>query len=336
MLRDSPLGGGVGSVQLVFFRVASILSFILLLTDSAMTQCTVNSSTGYSVNIQITLRELVKPATCPNGYNYNVRVGYTITFTGSNRPSSLYTLQGRVYCGAQNLFFDLPNDGGTGQVTTTSNPWRGTADCNSATLSSLGCRNVIIEINGPGIANQNVSCTATILPITLLDLHAQADGEGVDVAWTTAMEQDNDHFTVERSLDGLAFTPAIHVPSAGNAVTIQQYSVRDPWTFSGTAYYRLRQTDMDGTATVTDAIAVPAPTMARIRIHPNPVDQGIISVNGELHEGSVIIVDATGKEVLRTRVQPQLMIGNLPPGSYILRIMDDDGRSTAVSTFVKL
>ena len=71
-------------------------------------QCTVASNSGYSVHLNV-YPEAIVPATmsCPYGYNYQVRMRYDITFSGSNIPSELYTLQGRVHCGSTNLFFDL-------------------------------------------------------------------------------------------------------------------------------------------------------------------------------------------------------------------------------------
>ncbi|HPF91411.1 MAG: T9SS type A sorting domain-containing protein [Flavobacteriales bacterium] len=308
----------------------------MLVPAMTSAQCSVNSSNGYSVNIQITLRQLLKPSSCPNGYNYNLRIGYTVTFSGSNIPGNLYTLQGRAYCGDQDHFFSMPTSGGTGIIDTGSNPWRGVSDCSTATLSSLGCRNVVVTINGPGIPNQQVNCTAALLPIHLVAFDAEAATEGVKVSWTTAMEQDNERFTVERSLDGERFETALEVPTAGNGNAVQDYSVVDPWSFSGTAYYRLRQTDLDGTETVFDMVAVDAPTRRNIRLHPNPVESDRITITGELTAGRATITDATGKVVYTGMVYQTIDVSQLPSGTYALRLLDAEGRAASTATFTRL
>lgn len=312
------------------------LLLLLIVPGLLQAQCAVNSSNGYSVNIQITLRELLKPSSCPNGYNYNLRIGYTVTFSGSNIPGNLYTLQGRAYCGDQDHFFSLPVSGGTGILDTGSNPWRNVSDCSTATLTSLGCRNVVITIDGPGIPSQQVNCTAALLPIRLIDFDAEAATEGVKVSWTTAMEQDNEKFSVERSLDGESFETAMEVPSVGNGNAVQDYSVVDPWSFSGTAYYRLRQTDLDGTETVFDMVAVNAPTRRSIRLHPNPVESVRITITGELNSGMATITDATGKVVYTGMVYQTIDVSQLPSGTYALRLLDAEGRSASTATFIRL
>lgn len=104
---------------------------------------------------------IVAPQTCPNGYNYNVELGYDVAFSGSNTPANLWTLQANILnCGdAATIFFDLPNQGGGGTLTTTSNPWRNQSDCATATLADFGCQALEITIDGPGIASQTLSLT---------------------------------------------------------------------------------------------------------------------------------------------------------------------------------
>lgn len=86
---------------------------------------TIISTDGYDVDIQVQLLDVVAPQTCSWGYNFNVEVGYNISFNGNNLPSNLFTLQGEIInCGgASSIFFDLPNAGGQGSLVTTSNPW---------------------------------------------------------------------------------------------------------------------------------------------------------------------------------------------------------------------
>lgn len=312
-----------------------ILAILFLYPGKLFSQCSVSSSTGYTVHMDVTMRELVKPNTCASGYNYNLRIGYTIWFTGENIPASMYTLQARAYCGAQNLFFDLPNNAAMGELITAANPWRGISDCATSTLSSLNCRNVQIEIHGPGVPAQYVNCTAFLLPIRLLSFTAEADGEGVLLRWSTATEQDNEHYTIERSTDGDRFEPALIVPGAGDSETVQDYQARDPWSGSGTVYYRLRQTDRDGTSTISDVVSV-LPINRRTIVYPNPVTDGTVQLIGDFPPGQAIIVDAMGRVVSVQALSHKLDVHSLPSGSYSLRLRTSDGASISTTALVKL
>ena len=128
----------------------------------------------------------------------NLKLSYQVSFAGTNKPASLYTLQGTVGCNAVSNFFDLPNEGGTGTVNSTSNQWVSTSDCATATLSSLKCNTVNIEISGPGISSRVVSYPFTFTPlsVTLLDSGPSPESNGVQLNSTCAAEINNAFFTV--------------------------------------------------------------------------------------------------------------------------------------------
>src|SRR5690348_4037784 len=107
-----------------------IAFFCTISSFSAFSQVVVASTNVYLIHINVTPVAIVpNSSTCVNGYNYNVKLNYTITFTGSNIPSNLYTLQGSIGCGANTHFFQLPNNGGSGTVTSGSNVWTTKKDC---------------------------------------------------------------------------------------------------------------------------------------------------------------------------------------------------------------
>jgi hypothetical protein len=86
-----------------------------------------------------------------------------------------------------------------------------------------------------------------VLPITLLSFTAQATGKNlVETHWSTASESNNDYFTIERSRDAAFWEPIGFVPGAGNSNTTRNYSLPDDAPFPGLSYYRLKQTDYDG------------------------------------------------------------------------------------------
>jgi len=295
----------------------------------------VNSTTGYSVTTVISPLEVVRPSSCPWGYNYNLRIRYDISMSGENIPSGLYTMQARISCGSQQLFFDLPNGPGSGELVTSANPWRGVNDCATATPSSLDCRNVVLEIEGLGISAQQVSCNAALLPITLTSFNATLTTHGVLLDWSTAMERDNDYFSVERSEDGLVFSEVTRVPSAGASEAVQHYEAKDPTPFEGTVYYRLRQTDLDGTSTLSHVVPVLSRGRTSTSVHPNPVTESEIQLTGELITGNATILDGTGSVVFSGTVEGRIPVEGLRPGAYALHLLDSDGRSASITKFIK-
>jgi hypothetical protein len=148
---------------LTFFTILAFLTTQFIAFSQVTFEASVVSSDGYNVDIEVQLLNIVAPQSCPNGYNYNIELGYDVAFNGSNIPANLWTLQGSILnCGnAPSIFFGLPNQGGGGTLTTTSNPWRSQADCATASLASFGCENLEITISGPGIPQQTIPLQGT-------------------------------------------------------------------------------------------------------------------------------------------------------------------------------
>jgi hypothetical protein len=94
------------------------------------------------------------------------------------------------------------------------------------------------------------------LPIELLDFTGVCKNNQVELIWRTAQEIRNDYFTVEKSLDGINFSSIGVVSGAGNSSTPLSYRLTDTEPGANSIYYRLKQTDFDGTSTVSGIISV--------------------------------------------------------------------------------
>jgi hypothetical protein len=96
------------------------------------------------------------------------------------------------------------------------------------------------------------------------------------VNWATASEQDNSHFTVQRSPDGVEFQDVVVVDGVGNSQVLTDYSTVDPSPISGLAYYRLKQTDVDGAETIFTTVPVhfEGSTDQGLVVFPNPSSGG--------------------------------------------------------------
>jgi hypothetical protein len=137
------------------------------------------------------------------------------------------------------------------------------------------------------------------LPVTWLDLSSDCDGHDVVIKWSTASEQNADYFTVERSLDGITYSPLATVPASGNSTTVKDYSYTDTDAPSITSYYRLRETDYNGEFSFSAQIPVAGcGTKNQMGVYPNPsLGTFNVAITGSKDEEIVIVVvDMLGQE----------------------------------------
>lgn len=174
------------------------------------------------------------------------------------------------------------------------------------------------------------------LPVTLTSFEAQRQGSEALLTWATAQELNNTGFEVQVSTNGQLFRTLATVPAASansQQARTYQYTDREAGK-SGLRYYRLRQLDVDGKATLygprTVAFGVAAAT-----VYPNPFTSTLripvqSAVAGNL---TVRLLDGLGREVSRatTRVDAAATevsldaLDRLPAGAYYLQITLPDG-----------
>ncbi|HVU97292.1 MAG TPA: T9SS type A sorting domain-containing protein [Puia sp.] len=165
------------------------------------------------------------------------------------------------------------------------------------------------------------------LPVSLASFDARLLQENkVELDWATASEVSSDHFEVEHSRDGQAWTTIGSVDAAGNSATTQQYSFVDDAPFAGTTLYRLKQSDRDGNATVskTVTIHIDATSTTTLHIYPNPAASYLV-VEGATQ--AITIFSTTGQRMLMRMVldgetRTTLDLTSLPKGAYYVKAGD--------------
>ncbi|WP_161889044.1 T9SS type A sorting domain-containing protein [Pontibacter russatus] len=151
----------------------------------------------------------------------------------------------------------------------------------------------------------------TPLPVELITFDAAATDKGIELSWSTASEQNNSHFLVERSADGMAFEQVGKVDGHGNSSAKISYSYTDFSPLPGQAYYRLKQVDFDGQYEYSKIIAVAAAASGtealQVMLAPNPCPNGncqisIRNANGA-QETRLELSDLSGRVIYTTTVQ---------------------------------
>jgi hypothetical protein len=91
---------------------------------------------------------------------------------------------------------------------------------------------------------QPVDCA--ILPVSLSDFRISSQANDVTLRWSTASENNNRGFEVQRSTDGNRWTALGFVSGAVNSQVQRSYQYLDKDLKDGRYFYRLKQVDLDG------------------------------------------------------------------------------------------
>lgn len=144
-------------------------------------------------------------------------------------------------------------------------------------------------------------------PVEFLSFDAYPRETDVAIKWVTVTETNSDHFTVQRSRDGIRFENLEIVPAAGTSRAPLHYSTVDPTPYEGRSYYRIVETDIDGSTTQTEAVEVNFDPWAKVLMtaYPNPTTQDnlrlqITGAGGETM--TLYLTDLMGKEYCKEQV----------------------------------
>ena len=306
-----------------------LLSFTLsvLFTQKSQAQLIVNSTEGYNVTVNIKATEIIPNGIQQSGYNYNVKLSYSISFSGNLSAAHLWTMQGTLGCGSTNThWFDLPESQTNGTTISNSNQWA-TGSPVGATPATLSCQNINITISGNGISSRTVSVPANaVLPVQMASFTVSFDFNKVRLDWSTASEENNAYFTIERSADGTTFSPLSKIKGAGNSTSLVSYHYTDETPANGTSYYRIRQTDFDGRSTVSEVRMIKNNNSAKtISLYPLPNNGNTINFSGirDYKNYNLTVISATGASLFQSTLSSSsVTLPLLQTGFYFVRITD--------------
>ena len=141
------------------------------------------------------------------------------------------------------------------------------------------------------------------LPVELASFSALLENKNVNITWTTQSEINNDYFTLERSKNNINYETIAVVDGAGNSTQAHGYSYVDRNPYSGTSYYRLKQTDYDGHYVYFHPVSVYNKNIKEFTAYPNPSNGSNITLNNsgfDLSDCQITVQDITGKLIPST------------------------------------
>lgn len=178
------------------------------------------------------------------------------------------------------------------------------------------------------------------LPVELTTFTAQPLRNQVVLKWSTATENNNAWFAVERGTDGRTFTEIGRLAGAGHSATPRHYTFTDEQPLTGLNYYRLRQIDTDGQFSFSPVRTANISARERLVIYPSPVRDWLRVSWPETPEAPLqwYIFDAAGRLAATGTLTDhtaawEIPVGQLPGGIYLLSL--ETGRERVTERFVK-
>lgn len=197
-------------------------------------------------------------------------------------------------------------------------------------------RNVFTQID-PTIPPMNLCSPKVygVVPIRLLNFTCITVGDAANLNWVSAEEINADKYIVEYSKDGSNFQSIaiIAAKGSGNYYNYVHQQV------NGTAFYRLKMIDRDGSFKYSKIRAVKFDKTAGFAIAPNPAN-GVAYVFTKNNEAakSVQVFSIDG-QLIKTHSNfgngDGIDIFKLPNGTYILKVIYKNGE-TEYGRFIKI
>jgi type IX secretion system substrate protein len=185
-----------------------------------------------------------------------------------------------------------------------------------------------------GVGSDITSCNYPfgILPVVWENVSATLQNNNtVAINWTIDQQVNNKEYTIEHSADGKSWSDIGKTENENNNTPSQSYSFTDANPVKGNNYYRILQTDIDGSISYSVIKTVDVETSAQIAIWPNPA-KNIVNIQKENGSGvyniNAEIFNQSGQKVSASLLHNGINavnIESLPAGYYIVHVELSNG-----------
>ena len=179
------------------------------------------------------------------------------------------------------------------------------------------------------------------LPVLVTSFTATLNNRKVVLDWTTSLEQNNKYFTIEKSTDGSNFGFFAQINGAGNSNSSTNYRHVDNAPANGLNYYRLSQTNFDGTKTYFGIKSINYKSQYSFSTGIVNVSNGVtVNIFSTKSDNmNVQIVDVMGREVKKELffVNAGAINKNytLSKGIYIIQITNSNNETISNKVIIK-
>lgn len=175
-----------------------------------------------------------------------------------------------------------------------------------------------------------------ILPVTLTSFKGDYDRNGnkVYLTWNTTQETNSKEFIVERSNDGRTYTAIGKVAAAGNSNHPANYNFTDEQPVYGVNYYRLKQVDIDGKATLSGIVKIITDKQGGFIAGPNPAHSTVtVYRQNNTEPVRIELMDVNGRLIKQVSMgaataSTPINVKGLGKGIYLLQLITSKGKYT--------
>ena len=191
--------------------------------------------------------------------------------------------------GGQGVVFYSITEPSANTTTTTNNGVGGCSNTSSPCNSQAG--------SGGGTDGDGILDISTgPLPIEIINFSGQIINDVAHLFWTTASELNNDYFNVQHSTDGQNWQNILKVDGAGNSSISLDYEGLHTNPSLGINYYRLKQTDFNGTYSFEETISLNYDEN-EMQVYPNPAYEEVFINKKSIGEFNINIYNIYGQIV---------------------------------------
>lgn len=179
-----------------------------------------------------------------------------------------------------------------------------------------------------------------ILPVSIVNVKAYKNGSNINIDWSALNELNVDHYEVERSSNGVAFSSVIQTKASNNGNTQNNYSAVDTHPINGNNFYRVKAIDKDGQIKYSAVVSVNINSnFVGIKVLPNPVNNRLMNVQlSNLPAGKydLILYSTNGQRVYNISFafnggfasQVIVLPPNIRTGAYVLKLFNGTSKFT--------
>lgn len=213
----------------------------------------------------------------------------------------------------------------------------GTFDTLAVVSKAVVGHKVIFVVNSSNINTfftiGTVDQGASPLPVSLINFHCKKDNlTQATLSWNTVSETDNDYFTIEKSTDGKQYQYLARIKGAGNSSELRKYQYTDRDLQMGNTYYRIKQTDFNGTTEIKDQCVVmnlASPESGVVTLYPNPANNTIHVQDDRDGSKTITVFNNLGQVVVEIanneESNMEINCSGLSEGIYMIQVRYTDG-----------
>lgn len=187
-----------------------------------------------------------------------------------------------------------------------------------------------IGTHGSGMWSASIGGT---LPVRFTEFTGSLVNNSSLLKWTTATENNNKGFEIERSYDGISFKKIGFIAGSGNSTVLHNYTFLDKDIAQDDNYYRLRQVDLDGNSTFSGIILIndKLANFSTLKVLQNPF-RGYLDLQLPQRQSKQLVIhlyDMGGRVIYnqilssdQTKLRLNFDGKNFNSGIYILQVSD--------------